>query len=51
MVEKLNGCMYNITNKSAANYSRPPKLVTDEIWVIELKHNSLIYKSNLHFCE
>ena len=27
MLENLKGCTYNITHMSAANYSKPPKLV------------------------
>ena len=27
MLETLNGCTYNITHMSAANYSKLPKLV------------------------
>ena len=30
MLENLNGCTYNITHMSAANYSRLPKLVSNE---------------------
>ena len=36
MVENLKGYTYNITQMSAANYSRLPKLVPNECWVIVL---------------
>ena len=30
LLENLKGCTYNITNMSAANYSKLPKLVPNE---------------------
>ena len=51
MLDDLKGRTYNKTHMSAANYSKLPKLVPTERWVIVLKRNSLIYKSYLHICE
>ena len=36
MLENLKGCKYNITQMSAANYSKLPKLVPTKRWGIEL---------------